>query len=345
MWKNFLINGAVRALKFFQSKGNPHHFLIVSTTGLGDTLWGTPAIRALREAYPQAYIGCLTSSLGAEVLKNNPHLSEIFVIKNTFSLLTLSTKLKKRKIGTALFFHTSQRIPLPLCAALGINNLIGTSGLQKGLDDLLTESIVWKSSHEIERRMGIVKAAGALASCSTMDFFIGEENRKHALQIVPEKFVIGLHPGAKDRFKQWPAKHFIQVGQKLKKELGCAVVITGSPSEKELVDSICAQIEGAKAIIEPLNVMAAVLERLSLFITNDTGPLHLALAMKTKVLSLFTPTDPAICGPYPIATEVLQAKPTCFPCLKKKCQEAFCMRQIGPEAVVSAALQQLKESV
>jgi ADP-heptose:LPS heptosyltransferase len=88
--------------------------------------------------------------------------------------------------------------------------------------------------------------------------------------------------------------------------------------------------------------MGAVLEKLSLFITNDTGPLHLALAMKTKTLSLFTPTDPAICGPYLANDKVLQAAPTCFPCLKKKCQEAFCMRQIGPEAVIATALKLLK---
>ena len=341
MWKNFLIKRIVRAFQPFQKEGNPNHFLIISTTGLGDTLWGTPAIRALRETYPTAYIGCLTSPLGADVLKNNPHINEFFVVKNFFSLLTLFSHLKKKRIGTALFFHTSQRAPLPFCAALGIGRRIGTEGLQKGMDDLLTDRIVWQSGHEIERRLAIVKAAGAKPSSSHLDFFIQEEDRIAAQHLVPETFVIGLHPGAKDRFKQWPVDHFIRVGQRLQKEVGCTVVVTGSPAEKKLIDSICEQIEGSRPVIKPLHQMAAILERLSLFVTNDTGPLHLALAMNTKVLPLFTPTNPIICGPYQTHTHVLQAGPTCFPCLKKKCQDAFCMRQIGPEDVFSAALQQL----
>src|SRR4051812_37568277 len=110
-WKNFLINGLVRMAQLFQKKGQHDHFLIVSTTGLGDTLWGTPAIRALREAYPQAYMGCLTTPLGAEVLKNNPYLNELFVLKNPFFLSTLKLffQLRKKMIGTVLLFHTSQR--------------------------------------------------------------------------------------------------------------------------------------------------------------------------------------------------------------------------------------------
>jgi ADP-heptose:LPS heptosyltransferase len=166
--------------------------------------------------------------MGADVLKNNPHINDFFVIKNPLSLLSLFSKLKKKKIKTAFFFHTSQRILLPFCAAVGINRLIGTLGLQKGLDDLLTDPISWKSGHEIERRLDLVKNVGAKPSSHILDFFIQEKDRKDAEQMIPESFVIGLHPGAKDKFKQWSARHFIQVGQQLQKQLGCTIIVTES---------------------------------------------------------------------------------------------------------------------
>ncbi len=347
-WKNALIKKIVRTLSLFQSEGEKDHFLIVSTTGLGDTLWATPALRALREAYPEAYIGCLTTPLGAAVLKNNPHLNERFILTKpcSASFSKLYFQLKKRNIGNVLLFHTSQRIVLPLCTCIGASRRIGTTGLQKGLDDLLTQSLPWESGHEIERRLDIVREVGAHPTSAEMEFFIEDLDRSIAQQIVPEGFVIGLHPGAKDQFKQWPLEYFVKVGQKLREELGCSIVITGTASEQKLAQTLCRQIEGAKPILQPLHILAAILEKLSLFITNDTGPLHLALAMKTPTLSLFTPTNPATCGPYQISSaQVLHALPTCSPCLKKKCRDPFCLRQITPEAVISAALNRLQVSV
>ncbi len=338
-WKNYFIYILVKLLRVFQTNGQENRFLIVSTTGLGDTLWATPAIRALREKNPEAYIGCLTTPLGAEVLSGNQNLNELFIFKNTLSLFKLYAQLKTRKIGKALLFHTSQRALLPLCAVIGTTERVGTQGLQKGLDSLLTRAVVWSGTHEIQRRLDIV---GSSPATYELDFFVDDSHREKAALLLPEGMVVGLHPGAKDRFKQWPKTHFVKVGKKLKAELGCSIVVTGVPSEKEMVKQICQEIGGIP-LIQPLKVMGAALEKMSLFIINDTGPMHLACAMKTPTLALFAPTSPSICGPFKNSTaEVLSAPPTCMPCLKKKCRDAFCMRQIGPDNVIEAALEKLK---
>lgn len=345
-WKNYFTLIFVRFLQLFQRRGSENHFLIVSTTGLGDTLWATPAIRALREAHPKAYIGCLTTPLGAQVLKDSPYLNEFFVFGRVSSLFKLYFKLRKRKIGTALLFHTSQRAILPLCAVIGTFCRIGTAGLQKRLDVLLTQALVWHDSHEIERRLDMVRAAKASPTSYELDFFINESDREAAKKLMPQGVVIGLHPGAKDRFKQWPPSYFVKVAKKLKDELGCSILITATPAEKSLAESICSEIGEGTVFIQPLNIMAAALEKLTLFITNDTGPLHLALAMKTPTIALFSPTNPKICGPYHnTRSMILEASPTCFPCLKKKCRDPFCMRQIGPDAVIKMAFEQLQVSV
>src|SRR5580658_4690638 len=122
--KNFFIKFLVN---LYQSlfRANPKQteaprFLVVSTTGLGDTLWATPGLKALKCSFPKSYVALLTSSIGEEILKDNPYIDEIFVIKSSslFSLLPLFRALRKRKIESALIFHVSQRPILPFCLLL-----------------------------------------------------------------------------------------------------------------------------------------------------------------------------------------------------------------------------------
>jgi ADP-heptose:LPS heptosyltransferase len=346
--KNFFIRFFIAFAKPFIRTNTGDRFLIVSTTGLGDTLWGTPAIRALRETYPAAYIAVMTSSLGKQVLQSSPHINEIFVVKEPplFSLLKLFPTLIKRKISKVLVFHVSQRPLLPFCYLLGADRIIGTEKINKGLDFLLTDKLETKRIHEIERRLEVVEAAGAKVSSKLMEFFPSDEDHKKAQDLLPSGVVIGLHPGAKDRFKQWPPSHFIQLGRQLKQKLGCQIVVTGTSAEKSLVEDIVKSIDGAVGIYEGVSIstLAALLGKLSLYITNDTGPLHLACATHTPTLALFTPTDPILCGPYFAPhVAVVQKKPTCFPCLKKKCHDPFCMLQISTDEVLGAALKILRE--
>jgi ADP-heptose:LPS heptosyltransferase len=301
--KNLLIKVFIVFAKPFIRTNQGERFLIVSTTGLGDTLWGTPAIRTLREAHPDAYIGVLTSALGKHVLQNNPHINEFFVLKEPpfLSLLKLFPRLVQRKIATVLVFHTSQRPILPFCALIGAGRIIGSEKINKDLDFLLTNRLESKNIHEIERRLTIVEAAiGVKADSKSMEFFPTAEDHQKADALLPPGLVIGLHPGAKDRFKQWPPSHFIAIGNKLKEELGCTIVVTGTLAEKSLVQHVAHSIKGAIGIYEGLSIagLGALVSRLSLYITNDTGPLHIACATQTPTIALFTPTDPALCGPY-----------------------------------------------
>ena len=146
---------------------------------------------------------------------------------------------------------------------------------------------------------------------------------------------IALHPGAKDLFKQWPPALFAQLGNRLVQELGCQIFITGTESEKELVESIAAQIKGAIPVTTlKLRPFAAFLKQMKVVVSNDTGPMHVAFAMQIPTVALFAPTDPKLCGPYGIKNAVVIAKQrTCTPCLRKKCPEPFCLLQIGVQEV------------
>jgi len=327
--------------------GEEKRFLILSTTGLGDTLWGTPAIRALRKCFPTSYIGVITSPMGKACLQHNRRIDELFVVENPvlLQLFPLFWKLKKRRITHVLHFHTSQRPILPLASILGAVEIVGTHGINKGLDFLLTTSLDHENFHEIQRRLDIAAQVGAQTLDSSMELFLSQEDEKIAEQFLSEVPsylpLIALHPGAKDGFKQWPIPHFIDLGNRLVRNLGCRVIVTGTPGEKSLVASIASQIDGAVAATDlPLLAAAALIKRMDLMISNDTGPMHIAFAMKTPAIGIFAPTDPKLCGPYFVENALSIAKrPTCSPCLKKKCREPFCLLQIGVQEVYEGALQ------
>ncbi len=338
-FKNFLLKIVVNLLKG-KTNEEASRFLIVSTTGLGDTLWATPAIKALKEKYPEAYIAVLTSGLGSQVLERNPYINEIFAVKSFLSFLKQFHLLKKKQFYKIFIFHTSQRPILPFCALLGAKEIIGTGGLQKGLDDLLTKKLPQKYQHEVERRLDIV---GIKEENPALEFFI---EPKEIPQLASLKgILIGLHPGAKDKFKQWDPACFIALGNLLVKTLGCTIVVTGGKEEKPLTDYIASQIRGALSFGGKLTLSetAELLSKLSAFIANDTGPMHLAFAMHTPTLALFTPTDHNLCGPLKGANAlVIQKHKTCSPCLRKKCSEPFCLLQISPKEALLATLKLIK---
>lgn len=326
----------------------PRHFLILSTTGLGDTLWATPAIRALRSNYPASKISVLTSPIGQEVLRHNRYIDKIIVVKDPVftSLIPLYFSLKKKGITDVLHFHTSQRPILALASVLGASRIVGTKGIQKGLDSLLTDPLTSTDIHEIERRLKIIQHIGATWTDPSLELFISPEDELEADQFLSQLNlpsylpIVSIHPGAKDLFKQWAPSQFIDLGNRLIQHLGCQILITGNPSEKALVTQIADQIPGAIAVTHlKLRAFAALIKRIKLMITNDTGPMHIAFAMRTPTVALFTPTNPNLCGPYHVKqVKVIAKQRTCTPCLRKKCKEPFCLFQIGVSEVTQAAV-------
>lgn len=328
--------------------GPPNRFLVVSTTGLGDTLWAIPAIKALRQTYPNSFIAVLTNKTGEEVFKSDPHLDELHAINESifFSLLSLLIPMRKKRFDVVINFHSSQRMVIAFCAFLGASELIGSKGMNKDLDFLFTKLLEPTIQHEIERRLAIVAQVGAFTTNPKLEFFINQEDDKRAEKYLQNHGItsyvplIGFHPGAKTLFKQWDPRCFIELGKRLAKHLGCRIIVSGGEDEFFLAFEIASEIPGAIALAGelPVGAFAALLKRQSLFICNDSGPMHLATAVGTPTIALFGPTDPLICGPYHAKnTIVIERKKTCSPCLKKKCEEPFCLLQITPDEVYEKA--------
>ena len=353
-WKNFCARCIVKLFRPSKKQKNchqcPKRFLIVSTTGVGDTIWATPAIRALGKSHPDAEIFLITSKIGAQVLDQNPYIDFTFVLGRCvfYSLSILLFKLRKKQFDSVLVFHASQRILIPFSALLCASKIIGTKGENKGLDCLFTKTLKKLNQHEIDRRLDIVREVGAHPTDFHLEIIVkqsDEDKVAHFLHNhkVPHHIpLIGIHPGSRNLFKQWPKDHFIEVAKRLVQHLGCQIFVSGDTSESHFVKKIASEITGAIPLAGTfeLSTLAALLRKLNLMISNDTGPMHLAFAAKTPTVALFGPTDPSICGPYfPKRTiKILKTTTVCNPCLAKKCTAPFCLLQLGPEAVFNACI-------
>ncbi len=347
--KNLLLKGTVKILsRSIRPHPKKNRILIVATTALGDTLWAAPAIENIRASFPDAYIAVLTSPVGMEIFKHNPWVDQLHLVKEPLlpSFFSLWKTLYKERFDTVLVFHASQRLALPLCSVLGASRIVGTAGINKGLDSLLTDPLPNLFQHEIVRRLAIAEKIGAAPISQTLSFFLKPEERQ-SIDLGPRPW-IAIHPGSKDGFKRWPAENFAALGRRLKEVLpSCEILITGNGSEKKLMEETASKIPGARLYEtkSSLRSFAALLEQMDLLISNDTGPVHLACALDVPVVALYSSTDPRLCGPHLAKKAIaLFKRPTCTPCLKRKCHSPFCFLQFGAEEVLQAALGLLRKS-
>lgn len=342
-WKNRLLIGIVRFFQTFLNENrDPDRILVVSTTGLGDSLWATPALEAIKTSFPKSTISLLTSPVGEEILRHNPAINRVIVLKEPVlhRLIGLWRILRREKIGTVLLFHASQRLTLPLVSCIGAKTIVGTEGINKGLDSLLTCRLKNTHKHEIVRRLEIGEKIGAKRTKETLSIHLLPEEM-NSYPKLPQGNWIAIHPGSKDGFKRWPAEHFGLVGRRLQQK-GFRILITGSPGERPLMEHVAAHIPDAE-LSDPtlsLRAFASQLSQVKLLISNDTGPVHIACGLNIPVIGLYSATDPSLCGPHHAAqASVISKPPSCQPCLKKSCRLPFCMLQIGPEEVVKTAIQ------
>lgn len=340
--KNIFISLIINFLKKFIKKNtfdnaNPR-FLIISTTALGDTLWSTPFLESIKNTYPSAFIGLLTSRIGKDILENNPYVDKIYYFKKTMllSFIPLFFKLKKSKIQVIFSFHASQRLALPLCSIIGAETIIGSQNQNKGLDHLLSKAIETKEVHEIERRKLLLQHFNIQTHKLSTQFYLSKTANTYIEELLRNKKILKkpliiLHPGSKDKFKRWPKKSFIELGNLLVKKLKATIIITGNKEEKRLVAYISKKIIGSYNFSNKLTIsqLASLINKSDFFITNDTGPMHLSASIQIKTIAIFCSTEPKNCGPNnDDHVLVISKHPSCFPCRKRKCHEPFCFYQI-----------------
>ncbi len=338
------------------SKENPaKRILIFNVNWLGDVLFSTAAIRNIRRNYASSYIACAIPSRCYPILKGNPYLDEVIIFdehdrhKGVLAKLNFISLLRDKKFDIVFLLHRSFSRAL-ICRLAGIAERIGH--LTKKRAFLLTKKIAppeKNSLHRIDYYLDVIEKAGLRVEDRYLDFTFTSEDKAHVDDFLArnglrkDDFLVAVNPGGNWMPKRWPKEYWAQLSDNLISQLKAKVVITGSISDLPLANQIKQMMKQKPLVacgvfnIKQLGVLAKLSD---LFITADTGPLHIANAVGAKkIIAIFGPTAKEITGPYPATNVVvLQKKAGCIiPCYKVHCQDNRCMKAVTPDDVLTEA--------
>ena len=326
--------------------------LIFNVNWLGDVLFSSATIRNIRRNYPDSYIACVIPSRCYPILKGNPHLDEVIIFdehdrhKGMLEKLSFISLLKKKEFDTVFLLHRSFSRAL-ICRLAGIKQRIGHYTKKRAF--LLTKKIFppkKDSLHRIDYYLDVIEKAGLRIEDRYLDFTFTPEDEKQVSNffkknlLIPDDFVVAINPGGNWMPKRWPLDYWALLADKLISETKAKVIITGSVSDLLLASQIKDAMREAPLIacgVFNLKQLGALAAKVELFITADTGPLHIANAVGAKkIIAIFGPTAQSVTGPYPSTNVVLLQKDIgCrIPCYKVNCPDNRCMRLITPDDVL-----------
>ena len=279
-----------------------HRILIIRIGSLGETVLITPVIRALRGKFPDAYIACMSDPKRTDLVSANPNLNE--VIPYQWSVPKLIYSMVKRSFQMAVVLQPTFRLVLHTFLAR-IPFRVGfktNSGRQRLLHLAVPNNI---NQHETTRYLNVVRGLGIDTESDEPEMFVDQKTQVWANQFLAdtkldsERPLIGLNPGAGAAFRRWSKKRFAAVANLLYEMYNAQICITAGPQEAALPNEVAALIVSEPAIIKDKTTMqlAAILQKCNLFITNDTGPMHLSTAVKTPTVALFGASNPLQWGP------------------------------------------------
>ena len=327
--------------------------LVVSSTAIGDTLLSTPAIKAVRERYPDAKIIAHFNKSNIEMFENNPHIDGVISYYGGYKrVFTTIRELRKHKFDLVLIFHGNEPQATPMAYFSGANFIVKlpntskygfllsntTSHLHPPTSDL---------QHGIEQRLKVAAVVGCNSKDKRMVLPIEKKDEDAIIKFlvsegIKDNMLVGFQVGASTVSRMWFADRFVELGKRLISAYpDIRVVITGSPSEREHCSKIAENI-GRGAVVSagrfPLRQVPALIKQFKVLVTGDTGIMHIAIAVGTSVVALYAVADFRRTGPYYDLEKhrVIQKWKTCAPCVSKKCAYQKCMENINVDEVFNA---------
>jgi heptosyltransferase I len=342
--------------------------LIVRLSAMGDVIHTLPAVHALREAFPKAHIGWLIEERWAELLcapgsprrgvrsALRPLVDEVHTVnlrawgRSFFSLSTLQrvatvwNDVREAHYDVAVDLQGAMRSAL-LARLSGARVVYGAAEPRESPASLwYTRKVVARGRHVIEQNLSVAEALfGHHRRASSPDIAGDFPCDPQAEELVTRWLAEGgigdfaiLNPGAGWGAKRWPAERYGEVARGLA-EMGMRSILNYGPGEEELVRAAEAASAGAASGMSfTITELIALTRRARLFIGGDTGPLHLAAALRVPVVGIYGPTDPARNGPYGTRSVVLRSEDSVTSHARRaKADEG--MLGIGSAAVVEAA--------
>lgn len=339
----------------------PRKILVRATNWVGDAVMSVPALQALRQGYPEAHIAILARPLVAGLYGREPFCDELIPYEAPSGWTGFGHKLRLARELQARHFDCAVLFPNAFEAAAlvrlaGIPHRIGYEREARGW--LLTNAVRRPKPGEIPAHqrfyyLELLKRAGMIGGYA-MDGAIrlsgsaaaAKLGRNRLEEAALQGAVIGVSPGAAyGGAKRWLPERFAAAAEQLARERHASIAIFGSKEEFAICNAVrealqkhgitCVNFAGATSLGEFLEMAAAC----ELFLTNDSGPMHIASALGVPTVAIFGATDDLATGPIGEHSRVVRVPVSCSPCLLRECPiDHRCMTAVSAEAVSQAAL-------
>jgi len=319
---------------------------------LGDVVLTLPILPILRFCFPDAHIAMLLKRYTGEIVEGNPYLNELIWYDEgagPVPFWKMRRELQARNFDAAVVVYPRFRLAWLMTLA-GIPIRIGT-GFR--FYSFLFNRRVYEhrknaTRHEVDYNIGLLRELGCRRE-GEPEFFINipDASRQRIRELTKQagdRRIVVLHPGSGGSAREWPATRFGALAAMLQKD-HVSIFVTGTEVEKEKVEQVVSQSGGnGVSLAGKLNVkeLAALLEQADLFVSNSTGPLHIAVAVGTSVVGIYpqhTAMSSARWGPRTGRKRVfVPSRPLdCEKCLEKNAQPCECMSSITVEEVYHGA--------
>ena len=334
--------------------------LIIQTAFPGDVVLTTPLIRAAKENFQDAELCFLLIPDTQDLLKNNPFVKEVIVYekkgKGGPGFWKTLRRVKELEFDLALIPHRSFRSAL-LAKLAGCKRRVGFNASAGRI--FLTNQVIYRlDKHEIERNLSLLSFFGIEQRPSLPELFPGPQEFSGVEKLLSKNGasfsdeLVCIAPGSVWATKRWLPEGFARVAEKLIQEEKIKVILIGSAGDKISADSIAGMMK-----IKPVNACgefsllesAALISKARLVLSNDSAPTHMAVAMRTPVVTIFGSTVPEFgFYPYGEGNGIIQKQLYCRPCGihgRNRCPEKHfrCMKEISAEEVFAILKQKLNE--
>ncbi len=344
--------------------------LIISVSGMGDSLLATPAMEELRRLRPQATIDLLTDGSGTcSMLQGNPSLNHIFDLgysqgfRNAFGVVM---ELRRRRYDVSITVYPSNKPHFGI-----LERLIGAqTRVAHSYPDAPAPTMEWLRTHsvpaagelhQIRQNLRLVNTdSDATGELPRPRIYLTAQDRAFAEELwqraAPLRPAIAVHPGSGDKpgrrqkAKRWPLENYVETIMRLRRELNASVFMLTGPDEVSLLPQLVQSVEreGLDHVHfpqAPIRQIAGLIERCDLLLCNDSGIMHIASALHTPVLALFGPTSPKNTAPvWPGSKVLVGGSCARIPCYRYpfhtanssiECKHPVCWGSLTPSVVVA----------
>jgi len=336
---------------------NYKRILVARTDRIGDVLLSTPVFEVLRQSYPNAYIAALVSPYAQDIVRGNPFIDEVIVYdkdglhKSIRSSIKFSLWLKSQRFDLALILHPINRMHLITYFA-GIPQRIGYDRkLSLFLTDKIKHTKQLGQKHEMEYALDLVRYLGIEPKKVSLYMPVSRMSQEKVQQLLinagisNDDKILAIHPSASCPSKIWPAGRFAEVCDALVEKYAFKVLVVASSKDYALAQQVVKDMKHQAINLAgktSVGELAALLKRSSLFISNDSGPVHIAWAVGTPVIAIFGRNQkglsPLRWGPRGLKDRILHKQVGCIECLAHNCKKDYlCLKSINTAEVIQAA--------